>query len=69
MDRTGAKYAETPVNRDAVLQFILVMLFLQRPRDSCSEVNPATFSFSLNEAQQIQGFPCSIERNATPDFS
>jgi hypothetical protein len=69
MDRTGATYEEAPVNRDAVLQFILLMLFSQRPRDSCAEVNPATFSFSPNEAQQIQGFPSSIERNTTSDFS
>jgi hypothetical protein len=69
MDRTGAKYAETSVNRDAVLQFILVMLFLQRTRDTCAEDNSATFSFSLNQELQMQGFPSSIECNPVSDFS
>jgi hypothetical protein len=69
MDRTGAKYAETPVNRDAVLQFILVLLFLQRPRDSCAENNSATFSLSPNEELQMEGFPSSIECSATSGFS
>jgi hypothetical protein len=69
MDRIGATYVEAPVNRDAVLQFILVMLFLQRPRDSCAEDNPATFSLFPNQELQMQGFPSSIECNATSDFS
>jgi hypothetical protein len=68
MDRTGAKYAETPVNRDAVLQFILVMLFLQRAGDRCAEDNPAT-SFSPNEELQMQGFRSHIECDATLSFS
>jgi hypothetical protein len=69
MDRTGAKYAETPVNRDAVLQFILVMLFLQRARDTCAEDNPATFSFYPSEELQMQGFRSHIECDTTFSFS
>jgi hypothetical protein len=68
MDRTGAKYAETPVNRDAVLQFILVMLFLQRTRDTGAEDNPAT-SFYPDEKLQVQLFPSNTECNATLGFS
>jgi hypothetical protein len=68
MDRTGAKYAETSVNRDAVLQFILVMFFLQRARDTCAEDNCAT-SFYPNEKLPIQRFPSNTECNATLGFS
>ena len=69
MDRTGTTYVEAPVNRDAVLQFILVMLFLQRSRGSCPEENPATFSFSHNNDLQMQGSPLRIECCTTSDFA
>jgi len=69
MDRTGTTYVEVPINRDAVLQFILLMLFLQRPKDASAENNPATFSLPPNEELQIQGFPSDIECSATSDFS
>jgi len=69
MDRTGATYVEAPVNRDAVLQFILIMLFLQRSKGSCPGEGSATFSFSPNDDLQLQGFPSSIECDATSDFS
>ena len=69
MDRTGATYSEAPVNRDAVLRFILIMLFLQRSRGSCQGEGSATFSFSPNDDLQLQGFPSSIECDATSSFS
>ncbi len=69
MDRTGATGVEVPVNRDAVLQFILIMLFLERLRGSCPREGSATFSFSPNEDLQLQGFPSSIEFDATSGFS
>jgi len=69
MDRTGTTYVEVPINRDAVLQFILVMLFLQRSRGLSVEDNPATFSFSSSVDLQTRGFPSSLECGTTSDFS
>lgn len=69
MDRTGTTYMEVPINRDAVLQFILVMFFLQRSGGSCAEDNPATFSFSSNIDLQTRGFPSSLECGTTSSFS
>ncbi len=69
MDRTGTTYVEAPVNRDSVLQLILILLFLQRSGGSILEENPAAFSFSPNEDLQIRGFPSSIECSTTSGFS
>ncbi len=69
MDRTGTTFVEAPVNRDSVLQFILVMLFLHRSRDVCQDENPATFSFSPNDHLKMQGFPLRIESATTSDFA
>ena len=69
MDRTGTTYVEAPVNRDSVLQLILILLFLQRSEGSSLEENPAAFSFSPNEDLQTQGFPSSIECSRTSGFS
>jgi len=69
MDRTGTTYLEAPVNRDSVLQLILILLFLQRSRGSSLEENPAAFSISPNENLQTRGFPSSIESSTTSGFS
>ncbi len=69
MDRTGTTYLEAPVNRDSVLQLILILLSLQRSGGSSLEENPAAFSFSPNEDLQTRGFLSSIECSTTSGFS
>jgi hypothetical protein len=60
---------EVPVNRDAVLQFILMMLFLQRSGGSCVEDNPVTFSSSSNSDPQTRGFPSRLDCSTKSGFS
>ena len=69
MDRTGTTYVEAPVNRDAILQFILMMLFLQRSRCSGRGEGSLTFSFFPIEDLQLLGFPSIIRCDATSGFS
>jgi hypothetical protein len=68
MDRTGATGVEVPVNRDAVLQFVLVMIFLQRT-GSCKGDNPSTFPLPVNDDLQTRSSPSRIERVARSGFS
>ena len=68
MDRTGATGVEVPVNRDAVLQFVLIMIFLQRT-GSCTGNNPSTFPLPVNDDLQTRGSPSRIERVARSGFS
>lgn len=69
MDRTGATYVEAPVNRDAVLRFILIMFFLQRSSRSSPGEGSATFSLFPKNDLQLQGFPSGIEFDAASGFS
>jgi len=69
MDRTGTTCVEAPVNRDSVLQLILMLLFLQRSGGSSLEENVAAFSFSPNKDLQTRGFPSSIECSTMSGFS
>jgi len=69
MDRYSTTFAGASVNRVTVLQFILIMLVLQRSRGSFPGDGSATFSFSPNDDLQLQGFPSRIECDATSDFS
>ena len=68
MDRTGATGVEVPVNRDAVLQFVLMMIFLQQT-ESCKGKNPSTFSLSLNDDLQTRSSLSRIELVARSGFS
>ena len=68
MDRTGATGVEVPVNRDAVLQFVLVVIFLQRT-GFCTGNNPSTFPLSVNDDLQTRSSPSRIERVARSGFS
>ena len=68
MDRTGATGVEVPVNRDAVLQFVLIMMFLQRTESPKGD-NASTFPLSVDDDLQTRISPSSIERFATSGFS
>jgi hypothetical protein len=68
MDRTGATGVEVPVNRDAVLEFVLIMFFLQRT-ESCKGNNPSTFPVSVNDDLQTRSSPSRKERVARSGFS
>ena len=68
MDRTGATGVEVPVNRDAVLQFALIMIFLQqtgsRKRDKSS-----TFPLFPIDCLKTRVSLSKIERVARSGFS
>ena len=68
MDRTGATGVEVPVNRDAVLQFVLVMIFLEQTGSRKGDKS-STFPLSPNEDLQTQSSVSRIERVARSDFS
>ena len=68
MDRTCATGVEVPVNRDAVLQFVLIMFFLQRTESSKGN-DASTFPLSVRDDLQTRSSPSMIERFAASGFS
>jgi hypothetical protein len=69
MDRTVTTRVEGSVNRDAVLQFVLIMFFLQRSRSSVTEENSPTFSLAPIKDLQAWGFSPNTKFGATSGFS